>query len=222
MTPGSVIVASLGSGAQSPHTDAATNPEVLPSGSGDMSGCHMSSFLCLLEDHQMAVQAATAMGHAGEARWDTVQLQRGGMLMMVATSRHHGMTVLPDSKDRLQGALFNLWTPDGKHRHHQPNTTHLNPPLSNEALAVGGSCPVGTCPTVHQVLWVGQRVVGRVGLWEGGAAQALFADTHEAVPASPCTYPFHPTFLCRSATSSNHAVMEVAEKSILFLVGNVH
>ena len=30
------------------------------------------------------------------------------MLMMVATSRHHGMPALPDSKDGLQGALFNL------------------------------------------------------------------------------------------------------------------
>ena len=30
MTPGSVIVASVGSEAQLPHTDVATNPEVLP------------------------------------------------------------------------------------------------------------------------------------------------------------------------------------------------
>ena len=29
---------------------------------------------------------------------------------------------------------------------------------------------------MDQVLWVGKGVVGRVGLWEGGAAQALFAD----------------------------------------------
>ena len=48
---------------------------------------------------------------------------------MVATSRHHGMPPPPrDSKDGLQGALFNLWTPRPKHRHQQPNTTHLEPP----------------------------------------------------------------------------------------------
>ena len=34
----------------------------------------------------------------------------------------------PDSKAGLQGALFNLCTPDAKYRHHQPNTTHLDPP----------------------------------------------------------------------------------------------
>ena len=50
------------------------------------------------------------------------------MLLMVATSRHHGMRALPDSKDGRQGALFNLWTLDPRHRHHQPNTTH--PPLT--------------------------------------------------------------------------------------------
>ena len=72
------------------------------------------------------------------------------------------------------------------------------------------------------VLWVGKGVVGRVGLWEGGAAQALFADAPEAVPAGPPTCPFHPTFLSRSAPSSDLAVMEIAEQSILFFVGSVH
>ena len=37
---------------------------------------------------------------------------------MVATGRDHGMPALPGAKDVLQGALFNLWTPDAKHRHH--------------------------------------------------------------------------------------------------------
>ena len=50
------------------------------------------------------VQAGTAMGEAGEARRDTIQLQRGDMLLMVAASRHHGLPALPDSKDGLQGA----------------------------------------------------------------------------------------------------------------------
>ena len=66
----------------------------------------------------MAVQAGTALGEAGEARWDTVELQRGGMPLMMATSRHHGMPALLDSKDGLQGALFHLWTPDPRHKHH--------------------------------------------------------------------------------------------------------
>ena len=64
MTPGSVIVASVGSGAQVPHSDDATHPEVLPPNSRDISGCHLSSFLCLSEDYQVAVQAGTALGHA--------------------------------------------------------------------------------------------------------------------------------------------------------------
>ena len=68
------------------------------------------------------------MGESGEMRWDTIQVQRGGIVLMVATSRHHGMLALPNSKDGLHGAVFNLWTPDAKHRHHQPNTLHLDPP----------------------------------------------------------------------------------------------
>ena len=69
----------------------------------------------------------TALEEAEEVRWDTIQLARGDMLLMLATSRHHGLPPLPDSKDRPQWALFNLWTPDPRHRHHEPNTTHLDP-----------------------------------------------------------------------------------------------
>ena len=72
----------------------------------------------------MRVQAGTAVGEAAEVRWDTIELHRGGMLLMVATSRHHGKPALPGVRDGLQGTLFNLWTPDAKHRHHQPSTTH--------------------------------------------------------------------------------------------------
>ena len=61
VTPGSVIVASLGSGAQLPHSDVATHPEVLPPDDRDISGCHVSTFLCLSEDYQVAVQAGTAL-----------------------------------------------------------------------------------------------------------------------------------------------------------------
>ena len=80
MTPGSVIVASVGSGPQLPHTDGATNPEVLPPDNRNISGCHLSSFLCLshLEEYQVAVQAGTALRDAEEVQWDAIQLQRGG------------------------------------------------------------------------------------------------------------------------------------------------
>ena len=65
MTPGSVIVASVGNGPQLPHSDVATHPEVPPPHSRDISGCHLSSFLCFLEDYPVAVQAGTAWGRRG-------------------------------------------------------------------------------------------------------------------------------------------------------------
>ena len=69
---------------------------------------------------------------------------------------------------------------------------------------------------------MGKGAVGRVGLWEGGVAQALFADASEAVPANPTPNPYHPTFLSRCAPATDLAVMEVAEHSVLFFVGLVH
>ena len=114
----------------------------------------------------MAVQAGTAPGEAGEARLGTIQLQRGDMLLMVATSPHHGLSALPDAKDGLQGALFNLWTPDPRHRHHEPNTTHLdNPPPPHEAVAHAGDLSSWDFPSVDHVLSVGKGAVGRVGSW---------------------------------------------------------
>ena len=74
---------------------------------------------------------------------------------------------------------------------------------------------------MDQVLWVGKGVVGRVGLSEGGAAQALLTDAPNVVPAGPSPCPFHPTFL-RSAPGTDVAVMEIAEHRVLFFVGNVH
>ena len=170
----------------------------------------------------MAVQAGTVLGEAGEARWDTIQLQRGDMLLMVATSRHHGLPALPDSKDGLQGTLFNLWTPNRAHRHHQPNTRHLDPTPPNEALAVAGDLSSWDLPSVDQVLWVGKGAVGRLGFSDGDATQALFADTPESNPAGPPTCPFHPTFLSRSAPAFDLAVIEVGEQCMLFFVGSVH
>ena len=222
MTSGSVIVASVQSGPQLPHTNVATHPEVLPPHNREVSGCQPSSFLCLSEDYQVAVQAGTALGEAGEARWDTVELHRGDMLLMVATSRHHGLPALPDSKDGLQGAVLTLWTPDPRHKHHQANTTHLDATPPKEAVDVAGDLSSWHFPSVDQVLWVGKGAVGRVGFWEGDAAQALFADPPELVPAGPPTCPFHPTFLSGSAPASDLAVIEVGEQCMLFFMGSVH
>ena len=108
-------------------------------------------------------------------RWDTMELHRGGMLLMAAISRRHGMPAPAGARDRLQGALFNLWTPDPKHRHHQPNTTHLDPTPRLDALDVASDLTCWDCPNVDQVLWLGTGAIGRVGLWDGDVALALFA-----------------------------------------------
>ena len=98
MTPGSIIVASVGSGSQLPHTDVATHHEVLPPYDRDISGCHPSSFLCLSEEYQVQVQAGTAVGEAADVRWDTIQLQRGDVLLMVATTHHHAWDPCPPGR----------------------------------------------------------------------------------------------------------------------------
>ena len=114
------------------------------------------------------MEAGTALGEAGEVRLDTIRLQRGDMLLMLATSRHHEMLVLLDSKDGLQGALFNLWTPNAKYRHHQRTTTHLDPsPPPLEVLALLGM-PSLDYPSVDQALWVAKGAGGREGFLDGG------------------------------------------------------
>ena len=228
MTPGSVIVASVGSGPQPPHTDVASHPELLPPNSRDISGCHLSSFLCLSQDYPVAVQEGTALGEAGEARWDTVELQRGDMLLMVATSRHHGLPALPDSKDGLQGALFHLTTPDPRHKHHQPNTTHLDPNPPRRPWRLRGICPAWSSPAWTRCCGWGR---GRLGGWGCGRGMLPRPSSptppirsRQAPPPScpPPFPPFHPTFLSRSAPASDLAVIEVGEQCMLFFVGSVH
>ena len=164
----------------------------------------------------MAVQAGTALGEAGEARWDTVELHRGEMLLMVAV-RHHGLTAVPDSKDGLQGALFDLWTPDPRHKHHEANTTHLDATPPKEALDLAWDLSSWECPSVDQVLWVGK---GRVGLWEGRLPRP--SSPTPLRQSGPPTCPFHPTFISRSVPASDLAVIEVGEQCMLFFVGSVH
>ena len=140
------------------------------------------------------------------------------MLLMVATSRHHGLPALPDSKDGLQGAFFNLWT---------PRPPAPPPPARHHALGppppLGGP---GRCwGFVH--LGLPQRgpgvVGGQGGGWEGGvvgggSCPGPLRRRPRGGPGRPPTCPFHPTFLSRSAPSSDLAVME----SMLFFVGSLH
>ena len=129
----------VGSGTKRPLTDIATHPEALPPYGRDISGCYLSIFLCLADEYQVRMQARTALVEAAGVHWDTIEPNRGDILLMVATIRHHGMPALPGAREGLQGALFHFWTPDAKNLHHEPNHTHLDPtspPL--ESLAVAG------------------------------------------------------------------------------------
>ena len=58
--------------------------------------------------------------------WDEVLLNKGELLVMGSTTRHHG--VPPPSGHDMQVALFTQWTPDEKHVNVLPNTTHLDAP----------------------------------------------------------------------------------------------
>ena len=112
--------------------------------------------------------------------------------------------------------------PDRGHRHHQPNTTHLDPPPPRRPWTLLGICPAGTSSAWTRCCGWGSGWLGGWRLWEGGAAHALFADAPEAVPAGPPTCPFHPTFLSGPAPASDLAVIEVGEQCMLFFVGSVH
>ena len=125
------------------------------------------------------MQAGTALGEAAEVRSDTIHLQRGDMQLMVATSRHDGMPALLGAKDGLPGPFLTCGprTPSTATTSPTPPGWTPAPPL--EALAVARDLSSWDCPSVDHVLWVGKGAVGRVGLWEGDAAQALFADAPE-------------------------------------------
>ena len=96
---------------------------------------------------------------------------------------------LPGARDGLQGALFNLRTPDAKHRHHLPNATHLDPTPPLESSAIVGDLSSWDSPSVDQVLCLGKGGTRRVGLWKGDASEALFADAPEVPSSGPSTCP---------------------------------
>ena len=186
VTPGSIIVASIGGGSHVPRTDVASGPEVLPPYDRDISGCHPSSFPCFSEEYQVQVRAGTALAEAAEVGWDTIHPQMGDMLLMVATNRHHGMLAVLGAKDGLKGALFHLWTADAKHRHHQPNTTHLDPPPPppSRPWPLLGICPVGTAPA-----WT--RCCGR-GMLPRRSSPTPLRRSRLPPPSAPTTPPSSP------------------------------
>ena len=78
-------------------------------------------------------------------RWDTIQLQRGDMLLTVAINGHHGIPALRGDRDGLQGALVNLWIlmpamrPSTATTNPTPPTWTPLPPLRPRPLL--GNCP---------------------------------------------------------------------------------
>ena len=198
-------------GRSSPTPTSPPTPRSPPPHNREVSGCHLSGFLCVSEDYQVAVHAGTALGEAGEARWDTVELHRGDTSRW--WQRAVDMDYLPSSTPRMGCRGLSLTcgppTPDTNTPRPTPHT--WTPPPPKEVLDVAGDLSNWAFPSVNQVLWVEKGAVGRVGLWEGDAARALFADPPESVPAGPPTCPFHPTFLSRSAPASDLAVIEVGE-----------
>ena len=170
----------------------------------------------------MEVQAGTALGEAEEVRWGTIRLQRGGMLLMVSTSRHHGMLALLDSKDGLHGALFNLWNPDARNRHHQPEATHLDPPPPARPWPLLRICRPGAAPP-----WTTCCGRGRGWLGGWGCGRWVLPRPSSRTPRRrswppPPTCPDHPTFLPRSAPATDLALIEIAQYNVLFSVGTVH
>ena len=109
----------------SSHTPMSSPPpEVLPPDSRDISGCHLSSFLPV---RGLPGGGASGDGPGGGALGHQSAAEGGH-----AADGGHQPPPWVARPPRLQGwaarACFNLWTPDPRHRHHQPNTRHLNPP----------------------------------------------------------------------------------------------
>ena len=96
----------------------------------------------------MLVHAGTALGKAAEVRWDIIELQRGDMLLMVATSRHHGIPALQAPGMGYKGPFLSCRAP-------MPSTATTNPtpptliplpPMKPWPLLV--TCPARTAPHV--------------------------------------------------------------------------
>ena len=170
----------------------------------------------------MAVHAGTALGEAGEARWDTIQLQRGDMLLMAATAATMGCLPSPTPRMGCRG-LFLTCGPPTAHTNTTSPTPHTwspAPPRSPSTLL--GIYPARTSPAWTRCCGWGR---GRLGGW--GCGRGLLPRPSSPIPQSPSrppppTCPFHPTFLSRSGPASDLAVIEVGEQCMLFFVGSVH
>ena len=94
MTPAPVIV-SQDTADQLDHIDTCRDPSVLPPVDGQVSHCHLSTFLVLSSEYRIAVQAGSAYGEASDTRFDELHLTQGALLVVTSTSRHHGMPPTP-------------------------------------------------------------------------------------------------------------------------------
>ena len=104
MPSGSVIASGVESSDLLAHTDTSTAPHVLPASDRSKLECHLSTFVALSPQYRLGIQAGTALGEARVERWDEVLLNQGEVLIMVSTTRHHGLPTPPGQE--MQGALF--------------------------------------------------------------------------------------------------------------------
>ena len=212
--PCSVIVSGAESGDQLLHTDVSTAPDMLPPPDRHPSNCHISTFVALSPQYRLNIQAGTALGKATEERWDEVLLEQGEVLVMVSTARHHGLPSPPGQK--MQGALFTQWTPDGPHSGVKPNTTHPDPPTPLELKDCLGLLEWGVgedVPTFGQLLLLGVGLEAGVGLASRDVVDDVFSPP-KVQPGPPvCTH--HPLFLSRSAHGISPVTMRQGEILLL-------
>ena len=72
------------------HTDFCRDPSVLPLVDGQVSGCHLSTFLVLSSEYQIVVQLGSAYIEVSDTRFNELHLTQGYMLVVTSTCRHHG------------------------------------------------------------------------------------------------------------------------------------
>ena len=78
------------------HTDTSKDPSVLPPADGQVSRCHLSTFLVLSSEYRIAVQAGSAYGEVSETHFDDLHLTQGDLLVAASTCRHHGIPPPPN------------------------------------------------------------------------------------------------------------------------------
>ena len=94
MTPAPAIV-SQDTADQLDDTDTYRDPSVLPPSDGQVSQCHLSTFLVWSPEYGIAVQAGFAGGEVSDTRFDELPLTQGDLLVVTSTYRHHAMPPPP-------------------------------------------------------------------------------------------------------------------------------